>query len=687
MSSQINVPSIDKILQKQYKLNDKILKKLNKSIVFADYQFLEWFNLTVGIDQLIKKAGVVNIKKFSSLENGGHHLKAVFFISQPLKGLVVEILKDILTSSTFQFITIVTNLHPNFYGISKDLFDQLRDDCLIWMSDANYACDIFYEKFPFAILTNNQESNLFLNPLSSWSLNSKNFNQFVSIEVYNRLVKQEVTDLHALSPNNPVNKDNIQNLYLSLTESEINEFQAIANSLNEMLEHLDSKDDCFTLGVLSSIIANELNQSSDSKLRRKNSPNKVTLLLIDRNMDLSMNALFHEETIFDKINNIMVNLNPQSNDVQIDLRNFLFENNFKSILPGNYFHTSTEKCDNLIQTFFSLKPKECLLDVYRKLCEIFPINESGKKAVRINSESIKSQIRNGIKTNKKAFMEHLDLVQIICAYCQISDSQIPRQQSFDKLISFSKSITQNILDKDGPSVLSRLYAFFSEKLEQNDQKYSYSISDLILILIYVYGLIGEECYYGVEEEERIKKLLITELQSKNLDNDSKFKCDLEFFNKIREHQNFSQLIDSFFQNLKNLKNYRKNLKEKKELIKQNESNNHYSYKPLISQICENIIDTATDPDQLTDLEYRTSGSEGLGINLLKSFKMGFMSTSNKPHPLNNDFIIIYIIGGISSYEYKLVKELFNQGSLSEKKVLIGSSHFYNHEKLIKHLMS
>lgn len=45
-----------------------------------------------------------------------------------------------------------------------------------------------------------------------------------------------------------------------------------------------------------------------------------------------------------------------------------------------------------------------------------------------------------------------------------------------------------------------------------------------------------------------------------------------------------------------------------------------------------------------------------------------MSTTNKPHPLNNDFIIIYIIGGISSYEYKLVKESFNQGNLNEKKV-------------------
>lgn len=45
-----------------------------------------------------------------------------------------------------------------------------------------------------------------------------------------------------------------------------------------------------------------------------------------------MSALFHEETVFDKINNIMHNLNPQSNDVKLDMRNFLFENNFKRLV-------------------------------------------------------------------------------------------------------------------------------------------------------------------------------------------------------------------------------------------------------------------------------------------------------------------------------------------------------------------
>jgi hypothetical protein len=48
---------------------------------------------------------------------------------------------------------------------------------------------------------------------------------------------------------------------------------------------------------------------------------------------------------------------------------------------------------------------------------------------------------------------------------------------------------------------------FSEKIERSDKATNYSISDLIILLIYAYSLIGEECFYGIEEEHRIKVFL------------------------------------------------------------------------------------------------------------------------------------------------------------------------------------
>ena len=100
---------------------------------------------------------------------------------------------------------------------------------------------------------------------------------------------------------------------------------------------------------------------------------------------------------------------------------------------------------------------------------------------------------------------------------------------------------------------------FSEKIERSDKSTNYSISDLIILLIYAYSLIGEECYYGIEEEHRVKvflvlcnvlklvfdiknfiffpsqkKLLINELESEAFQNDQRFKIDYEFIEKSKK---------------------------------------------------------------------------------------------------------------------------------------------------------
>ncbi len=63
-------------------------------------------------------------------------MKGVFLIGQPLKGIVLETLKDILKSSQFQYIVIITNISPAIYDQTIDYFDQIRDDCLVWMNNA-----------------------------------------------------------------------------------------------------------------------------------------------------------------------------------------------------------------------------------------------------------------------------------------------------------------------------------------------------------------------------------------------------------------------------------------------------------------------------------------------------------------------------------------------------------------------
>jgi len=63
------------------------------------------------------------------------------------------------------------------------------------------------------------------------------------------------------------------------------------------------------------------------------------------------------------------------------------------------------------------------------------------------------------------------------------------------------------------------------------------------------------------------------------------------------------------------------------------------------------------------------------------------SNTSKPHPLNNELLIIYFVGGVSSYEFKIVKEMFNKDQQFGKRILFGSSHFFNHNKLVKYVFN
>ena len=70
MSNQETSINFSHIKTIQSELNDKLLKKLNRSIVFADSQFLEWFHMTVGIDALLRLGGAFNVREFNPFQVG-----------------------------------------------------------------------------------------------------------------------------------------------------------------------------------------------------------------------------------------------------------------------------------------------------------------------------------------------------------------------------------------------------------------------------------------------------------------------------------------------------------------------------------------------------------------------------------------------------------------------------------------
>lgn len=68
-----------------------------------------------------------------------------------------------------------------------------------------------------------------------------------------------------------------------------------------------------------------------------------------------------------------------------------------------------------------------------------------------------------------------------------------------------------------------------------------------------------------------------------------------------------------------------------------EEKNNCIYKPLIKQVCENMIKTMGNaPEPLVDIEYRSS-NQNEGFNLFKSFKIGYFYIFKSLFKLTIDF--------------------------------------------------
>ncbi|NXN06843.1 SCFD2 protein, partial [Indicator maculatus] len=75
-----------------------------------------------------------------------------------------------------------------------------------------------------------------------------------------------------------------------------------------------------------------------------------------------------------------------------------------------------------------------------------------------------------------------------------------------------------------------------------------------------------------------------------------------------------------------------------------------SYKPLLKQVVEEIC--AADRPDPVDIEHMSSGL----TDLLKTGFSMFMKV-NRPHPGDHPLLIIFVVGGVTVSEVKMVKDL------------------------------
>ncbi|NXK49080.1 SCFD2 protein, partial [Chauna torquata] len=123
-------------------------------------------------------------------------------------------------------------------------------------------------------------------------------------------------------------------------------------------------------------------------------------------------------------------------------------------------------------------------------------------------------------------------------------------------------------------------------------------------------------------------------------------------------QKATDAVDNIFKSLRDIARARMHMKQFNSIHNPG-SNTHQasvvlfvqaSYKPLLKQVVEEICNP--DRSDPVDIEHMSSGL----TDLLKTGFSMFMKV-NRPHPGDHPLLIIFMVGGVTASEVKMVKDL------------------------------
>ncbi|CAG10977.1 unnamed protein product [Tetraodon nigroviridis] len=342
---------------------EKVLSKVKKAVVFMDNRCAEALHWSGGAAVLLE-AGARNLKEFSSFEAcGENEPKAVFVVSTLLKGRTIDIIKDIISLSHFQYCVVITtvahSVHLAANSVTAEMdgnpvFEQFEEKLCEWMGNMNYTAEVMHVPAVFA-------------PVSQ---------QLLLTPVFAHLFPLLLPDLDALNAKRPEKKrfGNLVDVDTNSLPVELQlEIKSLAAVLNSMFEAAGTREESFAVGPMSRIIAGELASHPQAKTRRKTAPNKASVIFVDRTMDLTGAVGHHGDNLVEKILTVLEPLPGHVTDIQVDmleltsLQRTPHSNNI--LAPGCLAQTQSPAAQALWETMLTSKHKEGVMEVRRHLVE------------------------------------------------------------------------------------------------------------------------------------------------------------------------------------------------------------------------------------------------------------------------------------------------------------------------------
>ncbi|XP_077158093.1 sec1 family domain-containing protein 2 [Paroedura picta] len=643
---------------------ERVFAKVKRAVVFMDSACAESLHWTWGGAGRLLQAGALNVKEFSSFESGGaEQPKAVFVVSTLLKGRTVDIVRDIVSLSHFQYTVVFTAVSHAVHlqahnasggaeaeGGSRVVFEQFEEKLCQWMGNMNYTAEVQY-------------AALFLAPISP--------HLFV-VPACSFLFPLMAQDLAQINNGRPDKKKfaTLSDVEFSSLSSELQlEIRTLASGLNTLFEYLSVREECFAVGPLSRIIAGDLANYSQAKTRRKTAQSKASVIFVDRTLDLTGAVGHHGDTLAEKILSVLPKLPGHANDVMVSMAELtaLQTDDAKCniIAPGCLAQPTDPAAKALWESLMNLKHKEAVMEVRRHLVEAasrenLPVKMS---MGRVTPEQLTS-FTQLFKKKFEALENHCGLLQI--ALATVQTLKHPQNAKWDNFLAFERLLMQNLGESALPGVLNQLLPLVKSCNNRTDD--DYTPEDLLVLLVYIYSIAGE-IHIGKELDEvegKVKESLVHSI------------CDEPELSTLLQkitgcestldltYQKVMVAVNKIFKTLRDISRARTQMKQFNSVYIPGSNTLQASYKPLLKQVMEEIY----NPDRAdpVDIEHMSSGL----TDLLKTGFSMFMKVS-RPHPSDHPLLILFMVGGVTVPEVKMVKDILSAHKPGAQIIVLSSA--------------
>lgn len=630
----------------------KIASFVKESVVFIDNYSAECLHWCGGAD-LLFESGALCVKEFSSFESGNRsQTKVVFILSSPITEETEITLEDIIKSSSFLELVVVSGsdaqVHSyarNEESVKRDFMKEFGSKLAGWIRHEHCSVEVMH--LP-----------IFMAPVAE--------NAFVS-PAFDMIFPTQEKDFSGLElPDGVHPPTSSQDLHFYMFPNEYRTLmRMIACSFRSFFHHLHCKEEIFALGSTSRLLAVQL--SNISNQNKTSYPNKIGVLFVDRTLDL-MSAVSHSErTLIDQMLGILPGLPCHFNNISIDMSLLCSPGHekFEEDLIYSGCLVPDTKQNALLSAGINSKFTEAIHIVKEKL-ESALADEGTVVENLISDESCVSKtLKNLVQSfegNPGGILYNSALLQFAIATVQLLDD--PVTDIWAKLATEEKLLLQQLEGEDSKDIVRNL-----TRLADVDH---ISFQDFCSLLIYASFALRQ----GIESTsyEALCKTLVKLLRTTEYSSLSESFINA-FSLKEDDWTNSSQLTHIADKIMKAIIKLKTNALQDFKIVKLSDIEPP-SHNPLLPEVVEKIFNR-NKPELQPDIEHITTGRKDI-------LKMGMSMFRKVTPPRPNDFpiLVIYVIGGISTYEVAQVNKVLEKYSSSNCQVVIGGNRLVSSSDVV-----